>query len=245
MRSTHVQDYQESPRPLSVMKKSFVAGASTGWHSHPRGQVLYALQGLMFAETDRGAWAVPVEHALLIPPHVTHNVSMHGDVTMVSAYIAGEAWMPAARETCHVIRVSRLLSAALEQSSQEPIIYALGSRGDHLAHVIFDELDHAQTAAFALPLPNHPKLKEICRLLIEDPAYPHHLDDWADVSAMSRRTFTRKFRDETGLSFSHWKLQLRHLQSMKLSEEGLPLTMIARRLGYSSPQALRAMLRER
>ena len=109
--------------------------------------------------------------------------------------------------------------------------------------MIFDEVMRARTTPLALPLPRAPQLREICRKLIENPALPHGLDDWANMIATSRRTLTRNFREETGMSFSGWKRRLRRLQSLKLREEGVALKSIAARVGYQSPQALRAMMK--
>ena len=168
---------------------------------------------------------------------------MHGEVRMLTAYIAPDAWLSVAGPACRVIKASRLFDAALAALCEEPVLYELDGRGAHLSSVIFDEVMRAQTAELALPLPRAPRLREICRKLIENPAWPQNLDDWADAIATSRRTLTRTFRQETGMSFSAWKRRLRQLQSLKLREEGIALKAIAARVGYQSPQALRAMLK--
>jgi AraC-like DNA-binding protein len=142
-----------------------------------------------------------------------------------------------------VIKATRLFDAALAALCEEPVLYEIEGRGGHLAAVIIDEVIRAEIAPLALPLPRAPRLREICRKLIENPALPQGLDDWADEIATSRRTLTRTFREETGMSFSGWKRRLRQLQSLKLREEGVPLKAIAAQVGYQSPQALRAMLK--
>lgn len=243
MRSTHAADYQDVPRPLAVMPKSFSNGSATGWHSHARGQVLYATHGLMLAETEAGAWAVPTGHALLLPPGIRHDISMHGEVRMLTTYVAPDEWMSVAGSYCQVIKATRLFDAALAALCEEPVLYELEGRGAHLASVIFDEIGRAEIAELALPLPRARRLREICRRLIENPALPGDLDEWAEAIATSRRTLTRTFRDETGMSFTAWKRQLRKLQSLKLREEGFPVKSIAARVGYQSPQALRAMMK--
>ena len=123
MRSTAAQDYQSIPRAVAVMVKDFAAGSTTGRHFHRRGQVLYATSGLMLAQTDAGAWAVPASHALLIPPGLHHDIAMHGQVRMLTAYIAPAGWREIAPAECRVIHVSRLLDAALEAICEEPLLY--------------------------------------------------------------------------------------------------------------------------
>lgn len=241
MRSTEPADYQSVPRPVAVMVKSFANGSTTGRHLHERGQVLYATAGLMLAQTDAGTWAVPTGHALLIPPGLQHDIAMHGDVRMLTAYVAVASWKRFAAMGCRVVSVSRLLDAALETICSEPVVY--GQRGDHLAAVILDEVEHADVTDLALPLPVNPNLRRMCETLLAAPDTTDDLDDWADAVAVSRRTLTRHFREETGLSFGQWRRRLRQLQSMKLEAEGAAPKDIAPRVGYRSPQALMAMIR--
>ena len=79
MRSTRADDYQDVPRPVAVMAKDFPAGATTGRHSHPRAQLLYATTRLMGATAEGGTWAVPAGHGRTAGvsgrPHLTgHSV---------------------------------------------------------------------------------------------------------------------------------------------------------------------------
>jgi AraC-like DNA-binding protein len=242
MRSINSADYQKVPRPVAVMPKAFAKGASTGRHSHVRGQVLYATSGLMLAQTDSGAWAVPSGRALLIPPRLSHNISMHGSVQMLTAYVAPMAWRRIAQLDCRVVHVSRLLDASLEAICEEPLIYRVGGRGGHLAAIILDEVSRARTAELVLPLPASGRLREVCQTLLADPSLHADLDGWAETAAMSRRTFTREFRKSTGLSFGTWRRQLRHLHSLRLRAEGTSMKSVAARVGYRSPQALAAMI---
>jgi AraC-like DNA-binding protein/quercetin dioxygenase-like cupin family protein len=243
VRSTQPHDYQKVARVVAVMPKTFAGGASTGRHSHARGQVLYATSGLMLAQTDNGAWAVPTGHALLIPPQLPHDITMHGNVEMLTAYIAPKNWAKIVGSACRVVRVSALLDAALAAISNEPILYSLRGRGNHLAAIILDEIERAETAELALPLPTNARLRAICAALVENPSLEHAIDDWAETVATSRRTLTRLFRQETGMSFGAWRRQLRQLQSLKLNVEGAPLKVIASCVGYRSPQALQAMMK--
>jgi len=243
MRSTQADDYQKVARVVAVMPKTFTGGTSTGRHSLPRGQVLYATSGLMLAHTDHGAWAVPTGHALLIPPQLPHDITMHGNVKMLTAYIAARSWAKIAGSACRVVRVSALLDAALAAIANEPVLYSLRGRGNHLAVIILDEIKRAEIAELALPLPTNARLRRICTALVENPSLEHGIDDWAETVATSRRTLTRLFRQGTGMSFGAWRRQLRQLQSLKLNVEGAPLKTIAARVGYRSPQALQAMMK--
>lgn len=243
MRSTEPRDFQELSQPVAVMAKEFATGAETGWHSHPRCQLLYAITGLMVATTDCGAWAVPTGHALLLPPGMDHDVTMHGVVAMRTAYISSEACRPINGLTCRVIMVSPLLDVALRALADEPIDYSEESRGARLAWLALDEVAKAPPAPLALPLPIDARLRRICASLIDDPAQQRGIDDWADDAGVSRRTMTRRFRSETGLSFGAWLRRVRMMHLLKKRADGSALKAAAGQVGYRSPQALRAMMR--
>lgn len=243
MRSQDAATYQDVARPLAVMAKPFPSGARTGWHAHARGQVLYATRGLMLAQTAAGTWAVPTGHALLIPPGLRHDIAMHGSVEMLTAYVSKAAWKDNALSGCRVVRISRLTDAALAALVDEPLLY--GRRGRHLAALILDEIARAPVADLALPLPAPSGLRRLCEAMIDDPRGVASLDAWADRLAVSRRTLTRRFRQETGISFGAWQRRLRQLEALRLESEGRAWKEIAVRVGYGSPQALRAMLRRR
>lgn len=243
MRSTDSSDYQAVPRSVSVMAKAMENGASTGLHRHARGQVLYATGGLMVARTVAGAWAVPTGYALLIPPMLMHDIWMHGRVEMVTAYIAPETANSIMPANCHVIRVSRLLDATLQALAQEEIVYDPEGRGGHLAALIVDEVAQAEPAALTLPMPTDKRLRRMCEEAIDDPGKSIDIDTWAEIIGVSRRTLTRRIRQETGLSFGDWRRRLRHLRTIALEAEGVPMKIVAAQVGYRSPQALKAMLR--
>jgi transcriptional regulator GlxA family with amidase domain len=74
-------------------------------------------------------------------------------------------------------------------------------------------------------------------------ADPVSLDEMAAHARMSVRTFTRRFRDETGLSPARWLLQQRVAHARLLLEStDLAVDAVARRSGLGSSTALRQHL---
>lgn len=238
MRSIRAEDYQDLPRAVAVMPKTFAAGSSTDRHFHPRAQLLYATAGLMMATAEDGTWVVPEGHALWIPPRLPHAVAMHGEVSMCSAYLAVEA-IPGFPARARVIEVSPLLAAALAALTQEPVLYDEAGRGGHLAALVLDEIRRAPETRLTLPLPGDVRLRRICLGLIDDPASALDLDAWADEGGVSRRTLTRGFRRETGLSFGQWRARARVVRALALAADGQGPHQVAASVGYRSLQALR------
>ncbi|MFI6262106.1 GlxA family transcriptional regulator [Micromonospora sp. NPDC051006] len=72
---------------------------------------------------------------------------------------------------------------------------------------------------------------------------PVSLRDLAEQSRMSVRTFTRRFRSETGLSPAQWLLQQRTDHARLLLETtDLSIDQVARRCGFGTAAALRQQL---
>lgn len=234
--------YPEVDRTVVAVAKAFAAGTRTGRHSHPRAQLIFATSGLMVATTDRGNWVVPSGFALWVAPGVAHDVAMRGSVAMRTAYIRSRD-LPALLEDCRVIEVSPLLEAALVSLAAEPPAYDEAGRGGHLAALVLDEIVRAPATPFAAPVPADPRLAKLARALIAGPGSTLGIDDWADAVGVSRRTLTRLFRSQTGLSFGAWRRRLRLLEASARRADGEPVERVAASLGYRSVAAFRAMAR--
>ena len=69
---------------------------------------------------------------------------------------------------------------------------------------------------------------------------PIDLDAWARVAAMSRRTFTRQFRDHTGTSPKQWLLEQRLMQARLLLEStSHTVERVAAAVGFATAASLR------
>ena len=94
-----------------------------------------------------------------------------------------------------------------------------------------------------VPMPSHAQLVRICHAILKDPAQNDVLDDWAVAAGMSRRTFTRLFRSETGVTFATWRQNVRLIEAMSRLSTGQSVTAVALDVGYNSPSAFTAMFR--
>jgi AraC-like DNA-binding protein len=60
---------------------------------------------------------------------------------------------------------------------------------------------------------------------------------------VSRRTFTRLFRAQTGVSFAAWRQQVCMLAAITRLSDGQPVTRVALELGYASASAFTSAFR--
>src|SRR3546814_10730575 len=69
------------------------------------------------------------------------------------------------------------------------------------------EISIAPLIPLAVPFPAHNALAQLCHAFLRRPDATSTIDGWADLMGMNRRTFTRLFRGQTGMSFAEWRQQ--------------------------------------
>ncbi|MEX0350161.1 MAG: helix-turn-helix domain-containing protein [Paracoccaceae bacterium] len=225
------------------MRRQYEAGYVSRWHSHPRTQLIYAVSGLMMAETKEARWTVPERHCLLVPAGLPHEVRMVGAVDLQSLYITPDSFAGGSAKFCQVLAVSDLLAALIARYCDLGNPWPETDHAHHLSRLILLELAGAQAAPLALPFPDHAGLRRACETLLCDPSQPLTIDGWATEAGLSRRSFTRLFKRQTGLSFGEWRQRLRCQAALQGVAQGQPLARVAAAVGYDSPYSLGAMMR--
>jgi len=232
----------DAPRPVAAMGKSFEDGDRTSVHKHRRGQLLHAVSGIMRIETADAAWLVPPARALWMPPHIGHRVTMRSRVEMRTLFIDARAATALPRAPT-LIEVSGLLRELILAALEEPAAYDEAGRGGLVARLILVELARIKDRPLELPMPRDPRALRVARALLDRPALPLDLDQWAERSGASRRTLARLFRLETGLSFAEWRARLRAVEGLARLSAGDSVAASANAVGYDSPSAFTAMVR--
>lgn len=210
-------------------------------HSHGRAQLLYPFLGSVMISTGQGRWMVPPDHAMWIPAGVEHAVEMIGTVSMRSVYVlpgVGEA-LP---QDLQVLAMSALMRSLIVEAVEADAA-AAGERAAAIMRLILLEIPHLQERPFALPFPADPRLVRLCREFVAAPSAATTIDHWANGAGMSRRSFTRAFQRETGVSLSMWRRQATLLAALPLLARGRSVTHVALDLGYESAPAFTTMFR--
>jgi AraC-like DNA-binding protein/mannose-6-phosphate isomerase-like protein (cupin superfamily) len=229
-------------RPVVAVGNDYPAGYLHGAHCHRRNQLLFAESGTMQVETQHGSWMVPPHQAMWIPAGIRHSISMLSDVATRSVYLDDRSARRTA-DQCQVVGVSPLLRELLIQAVDLPAEYAPRTRDGRIMALLIDEIRLAPTLPLSLPFPKEQRLAARCRRFIAHPTAQDTIETWSRSLGMSRRTFTRLFRQETGLSFSAWQRRACLLSTVPRLLAGEPVTTIAFDLDYSSPAAFTAMFR--
>lgn len=218
----------------------YPAGHVVPMHRHLRGQLLYAVSGVMTVVTEAGTWTVPPQQAVWIPADTGHEVRMPCLVRMRSLYIHPDA-VAGLPQACRVVEVTPLLRELIARLV-EPTDRTR-EQVTRLMAVLVDEVLSLDSPPLHLPAPRDPRLRSITDALLEDPADGRDLGAWSQRVGASERTLARLFQQETGLGFRAWRQQRRLLSAMERLAGGDDVTAVALDLGYRSPSAFIAMFK--
>ena len=94
----------------------------TGWHQHPRAQLLHAISGTMRVATAAALFIVPPGTGLWVPAHTEHVTRMPGGLAMRGLFLR-EDGARAGPYTVTVVAISPLLQALILAACEQPVMW--------------------------------------------------------------------------------------------------------------------------
>ncbi|KAA9367276.1 AraC family transcriptional regulator [Ochrobactrum quorumnocens] len=211
-------------------------------HSHAEAQLLYAVSGVISITTGEGTWVVPPSRAVWLPPGFEHETSSHAGVQFRSLLI-DTSEMQGLPDECVVVAITPLLRELILKLASLADNPASRDRTNAVVRLLLMELSFQSAQPLSLPTPKHSQLAQLCEQFRNDVAENLSIEDAAARIHMSRATFMRLFKRETGMGFGHWRQQARLLDALTLLAEGKSILDVAFECGYNSPSAFSAMFR--
>ncbi|MFI6388344.1 AraC family transcriptional regulator [Nonomuraea sp. NPDC050547] len=204
-------------------------GGEIDAHRHDDHQIAYPYEGVISISTGAGTWVAPGNRALWIPAGTVHEHRAYGRTDL---RLIGFTENPLGLERPAVLAVTPLLRELIVACSEEP--------GDPLLRaVLLDRLRRSPAPEHPvhLPAPRDPRLAAVCATVRADPAGDRTLPELAGAAGTSDRTLARLCRAELGMTFPQWRTQARLHHALILLAEGLQVTTVAHRCGWSSASA--------
>lgn len=130
--------------------------------------------------------------------------------------------------------MSPLLRELLEHLADDMLPSAARLRAEA---VVFDLLDPVQVIPIGVRMPSDGRARAIATALVANPADQRTLPELAAQAGASARTIARLFHRETAMTFGRWRTQVRLRAGLPLLAQGVALSGIAARVGYSTPSA--------
>ncbi|MTJ81512.1 MAG: helix-turn-helix transcriptional regulator [Telmatospirillum sp.] len=242
MRRIDSTPHEAIARPVVAIGNDYPPSCELAPHCHGRDQFLYAAKGVLAVSTAEGAWVAPPERGIWIPAGVSHAVRMVGTVSTRSVLIV-PGLCPEPGRQCRVLAVSDLLRSLLVTADSLEPDYDPEGRDGLVMTLLLWELRRAPVVPLSVPFPSTAALAERCRAFLERPDPHATIDQWSADLGLGRKTFTRLFRKETGMSFAQWRQQACLLVALPRLANGDPVTTIALDLGYDSPASFATMFK--
>ncbi len=213
-------------------------------HEHGWAQLIYATSGVMSVHTGRGAWVVPSQRAVWVPPGVKHTIETSGTVTLRTLFLESRL-ISSLPNCCFVLPVSMLLREIVLHIFRISFLYATEPSQARIAWVLVDQLNSTDVVPLDLQMPIDPRARRVAEKLCEKPETAASLAELARESGASSRTLERLFQQDVGMTFGRWRQQVRLLRALRLLAEGYSVSSVALEVGYESTSAFIAMFKRR
>ncbi len=234
-------DLSDSAVPVQPLARTYPRGLYIEPHQHEWGQLLYAVSGVMWVDTPNEALAVPPQRAVWLPPGVPHGIRVVTDLQMRNLYLP-QTTASTLDSTVQVLEVGRLLReliiSVVAQADEQP------DYSEALLSLTLLELQRARRTVLRVPMPDTPdrRLLALCQSVMANPTLDIAFEQHAENAGASVRTLARLFQAELGTGFAQWRRQVQLATSAAELIQGVPVSQIARSLGYS-PSSFSDMFR--
>lgn len=236
-------DIDAVARPIFSSVTEAVLTEETLPHRHAKAQLLYVVRGALTITAAGGIWTVPPNCALWLPGGVAHAGHANGPIVVGSLYVDPALAAPIGNR-CGIFFIQPLLRELIQRFDGAAAVGDLDpAREQRLVAVLLDELAAAPLEPIHLPMPADRRLRRLVDAMLDQPDTRLTIEEWGARVGASKRTLSRLFQDETGMSFTQWRQQLHIGLSLRRLAAGEAVTTIAGDLGYESVSAFIAMFR--
>lgn len=208
-------------------------------HSHTHHQLAWTRSGVLSVAVDDAYWVLPPTRALWLPAGVVHRTGATRDALLCSLYLNPVRCTLDWTEPT-AVGVDGLLAHLIAYLAREDLADDARLRAEA---VVLDLLHPLPTLPIDVPLPVDERVRAVANTLLADPSDSRSLEAHARSIGVSRRTLTRLFVRDTGLSFDRWRTHMRLRAALSLLAEGRPVSQVAHTVGYATPSAFLAAFR--
>ncbi|MBP6686092.1 MAG: helix-turn-helix domain-containing protein [Leucobacter sp.] len=171
---------------------------------------------------------------LWLPVGTPHSLEVRAD-SIVFPY-----WFPIG-DTATVLREPTVVTIVERDQSFFLALYQSRSTiirpSANIQRQVLSILERGATHSEELPLPVTPTAAAVAEALLFNPGDERRAADWAFEVHTSSRSLERAFTNETGFTFSEWRLRARMQLAARLLRSGASVTSVTYRVGYQHPNS--------
>lgn len=232
------KDLESTPWDLYVSTISTKVPRTSTPHSHPEGQLIWALKGTLYLKTENKEWIVTPHLAIWVPPHLVHSAYSLKPLEIRTVYVKEKVAMGkigSSEEKCLFMSslLHELILYGAQFSYNRPPKPCETATCNLLLHLI-GEIEEEKCY---LPCLKDIRLVRCREILIKNLDQNFTLEDLAKKGSVSKRTLSRLIHDELHISFSDWKNSIKILHSIPILLEKKNVTEAAYGLGFDSPNS--------
>jgi AraC-like DNA-binding protein len=208
-------------------------------HRHPQHRLAWTRRGVLGIAVGDTYWVLPPTRALWLPAGVVHRTGATREAVLCSLYLEPDR--------CHLhwteptpVAVDGLLAHLIAHLNRDDLPDDARLRAEA---VVLDLLRPLPTTPIHVPKAVDERVRTVAGALLANPADPRSLDAHARAAGVSRRTMTRLFDSDLGMSFDRWRTHVRLRAALPMLAEGQPVSRVAHTVGYATPSAFLAAFR--
>lgn len=243
LRKNESDSFPEKESPIVVIKREIPVLAGIPLHKHKRGQLYFVQKGVIAIITAQGRYIAAPNQGVWVPAEQEHEVIAKTHTQLIHFYLAPEQCEDTPVH-CVTLQGNTFFSAMALEASTIPNVYSWEGSDGRLLRLVRDRICQAQWLDTYLPYPNDERLKLIVERLQKHPAIKSDLIAWGKFVSASSRTLTRRFKIETGMTYSDWRQRLNIQIAIKHIVLGDSINDIAKMLGYESSSAFIYMFKK-
>jgi AraC-like DNA-binding protein len=215
-----------------------VGAFATTWHQHRPHQLLYAESGVLHLKTEQETFILPARFGAWIPSQVHHQVySSSPGLFLRTLYFQKHKRDAPFFKSLRVFAISDLAREMILKTES----WGIDGKSDEVATTFFAAIRQLapewgeNKLPVLLPIPDHPRLREVTEYLRENLAEPVQISATALRFGFSDRTLMRLFQKELGMTFSNYLKVARISRALELlASPGAFVTETAFAVGYES-----------
>lgn len=238
----YLQNYEHMVQPIIAKVDTAQGSKEYPLHTHPKGQLILALDGYVTCEAANKIWMVPTHSAIWVPANTCHSNRASDNANLCFVFIdANQKGMPT--HTC-TLAITPLVKSLMLKLASENQAYIEGDKTARLAQVLFDLLIEMPAQPLDFALSKHMVIQTMSGELIEHPNNRKTLAQWAVKFALTERTLARLIKKQTGMTFGKWRTQLHIITALQALSDGQSVQQVSELLGYESVSAFITMFKK-
>lgn len=225
--------------PIWVTRHQLDRGERFEPHHHPEHQLAWSPSGIITVEVENRRWTLAPSLAMWIPGGMSHDVLASGQAELHGIYLdPGDCPIDWPNPT--VVAMPPLLRSLVPYLADPELDER--ARSNALA-VLYDNLRPLELAPISVVVPEDTAARRIAERLLADPADGRSLSAWGQLVGASARTLSRRFVEDTDLTFVQWRTLVRVSAAMTDLRAGSTVAAAAHRVGYRDPSSFIAVFR--